>query len=263
MIKAVTFGTLDHISTQYHSEKHHLSLGRLGLRSLNKGAKRVEIGYLTTKKELFVYLLFERFPVWLFSLEAKWCSSLILVGCSSISQLMLLFSSGEQQLLEILLAPFMKRNVLLFMSSIDDVTASGTQEWEVMLVSGRLFEYMVPFLVHFPERKILGVVDSYFGSRLRHGRPVSNDLLAAQHIATASTIRWNRLRHSKLGGSTDFIALFVFSNLEILFPQATDLDRGIRHFFDFGIKPGPPPKDLPETRYGQYYLLDDLLLPGL
>lgn len=162
-----------------------------------------------------------------------------------------------------LLQPFINRNIVQFLLRTEDVLSTSVQELELLLVSGRLFEYLVPFLQLFPLRKVLGVVDSYFGSRLRNGRPASNDSVATQHIATSSLIKWNRLQHAKIGGATDFIALFVSLNLEIILCKEKILERGIRHFFDAGIKPGPPPEEFRTPRFGHYYLMDDLLVPGL
>ena len=75
-------------------------------------------------------------------------------------------------------------------------------------------------------------------------------------------MNWHRLRHKNYGGATEFVALVVRTKAMDA-PKTSNLQRGIKHFFDAGIRSGPPPRQLPAPRDGQYYAMSDRLVPGL
>lgn len=227
---------------------------------LNVGVKRMEVGLINTREPMTLYLYSERFPIWLFSLDASWCHQLVIVGYTSLPDFMLLLATGEQEMLELVLDPFIQRNVVTFLASARFKPIQN--ESTFVLMSGNLYSFLVPKLAQYQTCQIIGIVDSHCPGRLRNGTPTSHDSDVAHQISRLRFTKWLRLRHSSTGGPTDFIALLAFVNIAT-FPQASVLQRGIRHVFNAGIRPGPPPRNLISPHYGVYYQMDDRLCPGL
>ena len=227
---------------------------------LNVGVKRMEVGFLNTRTPMTVYLYSERFPIWLFSLDASWCNHLFIVGYTSLPDVMLLMSTGERDMFERLIDPFIQRNIV---TCLESARFQPTPcESSLVLMSGHLYSFLVPKLEQYQTCRIIGIVDSHYPGRLRNSKPTSHDTDVAHQISRLRFTTWLRLRHSSTGGPTEFIALMAFVNIET-FPKASILQRGIRHVFNAGIRPGPPPQDLISPHYGVYYKMDDRLYPGL
>lgn len=225
-------------------------------RTLNPGAKRLEVGYLISKYPLTVYLFFEHFPVWLLALNVAWCNALIVCGHDSMSTLLLPFTRGEVDLLKVLLDPFLKQNKLSF--HLGDQIDPGPNH--LVLLSGSLVPYLVTHVDKCRTFRTLGVLDIHYVGRLRNGKPTSKDSVDAAQLSNLEAT-WQRLRHSTIGGASEFNALVVRANIAV--PTiVSDLQRGIRHFFDAGTRPGPPPSELPPNRLGHYYQMDDRVVPG-
>lgn len=140
---------------------------------LNLGVKRMEVGFLNTRKPMTVYLYSERFPIWLFSLEASWVHHLFIVGYTSLPAFMLLFTTGERDILERLLDPFILRNLVSFieLERFQPALSATT----LVLMSGNLYSFMVPNLDQYQVYRIIGIVDSHCPGRLRNGKPTSQD----------------------------------------------------------------------------------------
>lgn len=66
---------------------------------LNPGRKRTEVGFLSIRKPMTVYLYSERFPIGLLALDVAWCRHLVIVGVVSLTELLLGFlTNGEQEI---------------------------------------------------------------------------------------------------------------------------------------------------------------------
>lgn len=249
---------LSPIVHQHYSEMEtdHQSLG------LNPGSKRTEVGFLNSRKPMTVYLFSERFPLWLLALDGTWCLRLIIVGAASLSDFVLLCTVGERDILNQLLAPFINRNSVSFLPLGDDIkTEMEPKDTTLLLISGGLYSFLLPKLERYPDVKALAIADEHCPGRLRNGKPTSHDAAMAQQISRLRYTKWLRLRHSTTGGSTDFVALLAYVNIET-FPQASSFQRGIRHVFTSGPRPGPL-QPVVSPHFGIYYCMDDRLVPGL
>lgn len=244
------------------SVKRIATVSRLNQNVLNPGAKRLEIGYLNAINHLTVYILSECFPVWLLSLDATWCLNLYLVGSTSLDSFLLPFSPGLREMALLLLAPFIQRKILSFCSKHDLISLMSGQLDALLLLSGGTFEFLVPLIEQFQEFKLCGVCDSHFAGRLRKGRPTANDAGISKRLDSIQNLTWHRCRHPIVGGSTEFVALFVHNQI-VVSPPVSRIQRGIQHVFVHSIRPGPPPKELPADRSGRHYNLDDRLIPVL
>lgn len=131
-----------------------------------------------------------------------------------------------------------------------------------MLISGRIFEFILPLLEQFQTHKLCGVCDTHYSGRLRKGRPTANDSTISRRIEVLDTLAWHRVKHSNSGGSTEFVALVVH-NQSIVMPPISRIQRGITHVFIPSIRPGPPPKVLPIDRVGRFYDMEDRLIPSM
>lgn len=132
----------------------------------------------------------------------------------------------------------------------------------LFLISGSLFPYVLNLLVYYSDHLLIGVVDAHYSGCLRNGRPTSRCDSDAKLLMDLSDIRWLRLRHSTLGGATEFIGLFVQS-ISLTPPPPSEIQRGIKHFLDAGIRPGPPPNELPALQRGHHYITNDRIIPSL
>lgn len=56
--------------------------------------------------------------------------------------------------------------------------------------------------------------------------------------------------------------MFAFNKIAFN-PETSEIQRGIKHFFNASIRPGPPPKVLAEPRFGIFYVVNDHLCQGL
>lgn len=130
-----------------------------------------------------------------------------------------------------------------------------------MLISGELHSFVLPHIEKFQDFRSLAVIDSHVGGRLRNG-PASKNPCDAQRLAALKYTVWHRCRHLTTGGLTDYVCLFGYTNLSQT-PATTKVRRDINHIFNAGVRPGPPPKDLPSERYGSFYMMSDRLQPSL
>lgn len=185
------------------------------------------------------------------------------MGVTSLSSLLsLAITTGERNIILQVLRPFIESNMLLFEATEELTLTQDQKDSSVLLVSGNLFSYLLPKLEMFQDLNVMGVVDSHCGGRLRNGRPTSKEAVCTQRLSRLKYTSWHRLRHSSTGGSTDFVGLLAYNNIQGR-PIGSQLQHGIRHVFTAGIRPGSPPKYLPEKNYGIYYRLDDRLIPGM
>lgn len=147
-------------------------------RVLNQGGKRFEIGFLNARFPLTVYIYFENFPIWLFSLDVAWCKKLVILGHESETALLSLFFSSERALLVTLLAPFSKLDKLLFAVNVTISKASA----QLIFLSGSLFPYLLDVIDSFSDHVVLGVCDEHYSGRLRNGRPTASNTIDAQRL---------------------------------------------------------------------------------
>jgi hypothetical protein len=224
--------------------------------------RRCEVGYLTLKKPLAVYLIFEGFPVWVFLLDLACCSHLYIVGYTSLGALLdaVRVLGRSTAVLEFQLAQFLRVGGLSFIMALpSEPPIPHDNTVCILLVSGPL----QPFLCHQLSRRsawvILGVVDQHFSGRLRSSRPTG----------TSSTycldrVTWTRVRHVSTGGPTEFVSLFGCMGVQIE-PMVTTLRRTIRCILDFSIRPNPPirlpAQYVPHPQFN-VYTLGDTLRPG-
>lgn len=224
---------------------------------LNPGSKRLEVGYIRNRQLLTVYLFCERFPVWLLSLDSTWVCELVICGYNSLTDLFQQLSEAECEFVQMLLAPFVASEVKC-LSKLGVVEKSA----HIFLISGSLFPFVLSHTETYQSHQTLGVVDAHYEGRLRNGRPTGQNINDSQRVNALSNSSWHRFRHLSIGGATNFVSLFSRTQVDT-FPIVTSLQRGIRNFLNWSVRPGPPPQHLPENRNGSYYIPDDRLIPGL
>lgn len=207
---------------------------------LNPGSKRLEIGYLNARNPLTVYIIAECFPVWLLSLDASWCCGLTLVGATSLEVFLLPFSQGLRDMLLLLLEPFIRNSSLSFCSRImlrPEVIGSPET---LLLISGCIFEFMLPLLEQFQTHNLCGVCDTHYSGRLRRGRPTANDsTISSLRLERLNLLAWHRCKHSipREAQRNSWLCLFTINplsphslhvsreGLDIFLLQAYDRDR--------------------------------------
>lgn len=217
--------------------------------------RRVEVGlFRTANKNIHVYLRFETFPTWLPLLDAF--SSTITIHVLNVSSKenliqKLVSLSNTVTLLTWLLESWAVDRITF---DRDDALSALTSAPEVLvLVSGSL-EYVYQHSASFKHLATIGVVDTHFAGRLRKGRPSGSIPITLPHV------KWFRLRHSAVGGPTDYIALFaVFGGPPD--PTLSILRRTLGDIFNHGIRPTIS-QLTPPAESGDFYSVNSVIRQG-
>lgn len=188
----------------------------------------------------------------------NWVFELVLCGYKLLADFLFAFSADKQELLAIILAPFLKLKKVFYVNTFTIVDDKP----HVVLVSGSLFPFVINHMERYQLHRTLCVVDSHYEGRLRNGRPTCTNPSESQRVLALINSSWHRFRHVSVGGATNFISLFARTHVSAL-PKVSKLERGIKHFLNAGVQAGPPPKDLPFLRHGLYYMPADRLIPSL
>jgi hypothetical protein len=212
--------------------------------------RRVEAGKLHSKVPIIYSLSSSGFPVWLFSLDSTNTSKLFIPQYDDAGSFV--------QDIELQLGTF-AGNVLRFLlqrlqNQPIEFTSPPPNLNVVRLCSGPSIQYLITQM-GLSTIPTIGLLSEHFAGRLRNGR-LSGDLHRDSHH-----IVWHRVRHTTVGGSTNFTALLGCLHIE-LSPRLSVLRRTIRIIVDFGIKPTFLPIILSAAATANRYMLDDILQVG-
>jgi hypothetical protein len=162
--------------------------------------RRVEVGMLHQHTLGSVALCFESFPVWMLSISPSSCSHLWIPGVESAESLL---QHVKQRGFSIHLLQHLLKKWDTSSGTYGDFSPPSV----LTLISGSL-----QFLQHrltklaTDNTAAIGVLDHHFHGRLRGGRPTG---------CLTSLIQWHRVRHTSVGGATDYCALFGCVGLHI------------------------------------------------
>lgn len=187
--------------------------------------RTVEVGSFPKIKQMNVIIYHERFPVWLLLLESLLAPTISICGSKDMRCFEEKCMSATQCSLGFIQNLVQRMGTSKFRFEQDYVGGICNA---LILVSGSL-QYIKERAakIHDP---MLFVLDRNFSGRLRQGVPSGTNRASVTHI------RWHRLQHRVLGGSTDFVALAgtVGQPLQV---ETSTLRRTIRDVFSSGIRP--------------------------
>lgn len=214
---------------------------RLGDSLSGTRQRSVEVGFFDSKvDDLHIQLLFESFPVWLLLIDSISCSMISFICVKSFDEIIQASTTaGHSTLLLCKLLERMSHKAFQFCERV--IVDQNT----LLLVNGS-FSFVTQQCALLPKNvQTIGVIDSHFSSRLRHGKPTRTGDKALQHI------QWHRVRHVNVGGATDYIALFAIIGLS-LEVVTSPLKRFVRDFFNTQIRPTIAPSGpvVQENVYG-------------
>jgi hypothetical protein len=96
--------------------------------------------------------------------------------------------------------------------------------------------------------RVVVVLDHHFYGRLRNGHPSGLPFSTSRGL-----VRWTRIRHESVGGTSQFMALFCSTaNLD---PNALVLSRTLYHIVDHAVRPMCIQES--DTRFGSFLTIQD------
>jgi hypothetical protein len=188
--------------------------------------RKIERGILATPTRLSFSLKFERFPIWLLTLESNLVTQLIILGHNSQAKLATYIRD-------------LGMNTALLSAALNNVGTSKIRYTHellpppgtILLVSGSL-----PFIKSWSlqvSNQVLVLCDEHVRQR---------------QTAVDGHLRWQLVRHETFGGVTHFQTL-MGSNIPDFEPTRTTLRRTLRHIIDYSLKPrwSSPPSTRSQT----------------
>jgi hypothetical protein len=174
----------------------------------------VEHGILLPPQRIAIYLLFERFPIWLLSLDKNMVSHIWIMGYETEDKFLTsMHELGFDAVL--LLAIFNNVNPWRITFTLDDKPKQDA----IFLVSGSL-EFVKGWTTRVPNRTLVLCDEHIWG----------------QTVWGPVDLRWMRLRHEIFGGVTRFQTI-LGTNIPNFEPVRTDLRSTIQHVLNYSIKP--------------------------
>jgi hypothetical protein len=218
--------------------------------------RECEVGMLTVKTKFTFYLSFCDFPVWLLSLESVDVQLIYFIDFSNLDECITYIRVHTNQRLA-QLAKFLVHRVGISRCRFgvsNDVSAT-VEPTVISLFSGNFMEVCRFLGTQTASSNSWGLVNHMFCGRLHGGRPSGSTNEVLRHT------RWCRVRHTTVGGPTNYCALLGYTGLHVE-PKLTILRRNIRSILDFGIRPrvctGPCQSDASSS----IYCLQDKLITG-
>jgi hypothetical protein len=192
-----------------------------------------EEGLFVRREAMTIYLLFEVFPVWLICLDKLNCKKLVVIGHSSQDSL-LIHVKGLGYVTEFLQNMLEHINTFCTIGYHLTFSSVTVTRPSLMLVSSATPQQLICATASLPTKQFIGVVETHFSGRLRNGHPSWTIPGGISQVHGHDAV-WYRVRHSSVGGATEFVTLFYSSGMS-LDPNMSPLRRTIRHFVDFGIR---------------------------